>query len=38
VLLAVPSVQETGNISSHWLSFLRSQILIEVELSQEVNS
>jgi hypothetical protein len=26
------SVQETGNISSHWLSFLPSQILIEVEL------
>jgi hypothetical protein len=36
VLQAVPSVQETGNISSHWLSFLLSQILIEVELSPEV--
>ena len=35
-LLAAPSVLETGNISSH--SFLPSQILIELELSQEVNS
>jgi hypothetical protein len=31
-------VLETGNISSQWLSFLPSQILIELELSQEVNS
>ena len=37
-LLAAPSVLETGNISSQWLSFLPSQILIELELSQEVNS
>jgi hypothetical protein len=37
-LLAAPSVLETGNISSQWLSFLSSQILIELELSQEVNS
>jgi hypothetical protein len=34
-LMAAPSVLETGNISSQWLSFLPSQIL---ELSQEVNS
>ncbi len=27
-----------GNISLQWLSFLPSQILIELELSQEVNS
>ncbi len=37
-----PSVLETCNISSQWLSpglsFLPSQILIELELSQEVNS
>jgi hypothetical protein len=37
-LMAAPSVLETGNISSQWLSFLPSQILIELELSQEVNS
>jgi len=37
-LLAAPSVLETGNIYSQWLSFLLSQILIELELSQEVNS
>jgi hypothetical protein len=37
-LLAATSVLETGNISSQWLSFLLSQILIELELSQEVNS
>ncbi len=37
-LLAAPSVLETGNIYSQWLSFLPSQILIELELSQEVNS
>jgi hypothetical protein len=37
-LLAAPSVLETGNISSQWLSFLPSQILIELELSREVNS
>jgi hypothetical protein len=37
-LMAAPSVLETGNISSKWLSFLPSQILIELELSQEVNS
>jgi hypothetical protein len=36
-LMAAPSVLETGNISSQWLSFLPSQILIELELSQEVN-
>jgi hypothetical protein len=36
-LLAAPSVLD-GNISSHWLSFLPSHILIEDELSQEVNS
>jgi hypothetical protein len=38
--LAAPSVLETGNmyITSQWLSFLPSQILIELELSQEVNS
>jgi hypothetical protein len=36
--MAAPSVLETGNISSQWLSFLPSQILIELELSQEVNS
>ncbi len=33
-LMAAPSVLETGNISSQWLSFLPSQILIELELSQ----
>jgi hypothetical protein len=37
-LLAAPSVLESGNISSQWLSFLPSQIIIELELSQEVNS
>ncbi len=37
-LLAAPSVLETDNISSQWLSFQPSQILIELELSQEVNS
>ncbi len=37
-LLATPSVLETGNISSQWLSFLPSEILIELELSQKVNS
>jgi hypothetical protein len=37
-LMAAPYVLETGNISSQWLSFLPSQILIELELSQEVNS
>jgi hypothetical protein len=37
-LLAAPSVLKTGNISSQWLSFLPSQILLELELSQEVNS
>jgi hypothetical protein len=37
-LMAAPSVLENGNISSQWLSFLPSQILIELELSQEVNS
>jgi hypothetical protein len=37
-LLAAPSVLETGNISSQWLSFLSSQILLELEISQEVNS
>ncbi len=36
-LMAAPSVLETGNISSQWLSFMPSQILIELELSQEVN-
>jgi hypothetical protein len=36
-LLAAPSVLETGNISSQWLSFLPNQILIELELSKEVN-
>jgi hypothetical protein len=36
--MAAPSVLETGNISWQWLSFLPSQILIELELSQEVNS
>jgi hypothetical protein len=35
-LLAAPSVLETGNISSQWLSFLPSQILIELEFSQEL--
>jgi hypothetical protein len=34
--MAAPSVLETGNISSQWLSFLPSQILIELELSQEL--
>jgi hypothetical protein len=37
-LMAGPSVLETGNISSQWLSFLPSQILNELKLSQEVNS
>jgi hypothetical protein len=37
-LMAAPSVLETGNISSKLLTFLPSKILIELELSQEVNS
>jgi hypothetical protein len=37
-LLAAPSVLETGNTSSHWLSFLLIQILFGVKLSREVNS
>ena len=37
-LMAAPSVLETGNISSQWLSFLSSPMPIELELSQEVNS
>jgi len=37
-LLAAPSVLETGNTSSHWLSFLPIQILFGVKLSREVNS
>ena len=36
-LLAAPSVLETGNTSSHWLSFLPIQILFGVKLSREVN-
>jgi hypothetical protein len=37
-LMAAPSVLETDNISSQWLSFLPRPIPIELELSQEVNS
>jgi hypothetical protein len=37
-LLAAPSVLETGNTSSHWLSFLPIHILFGVKLSREVNS
>ncbi len=35
-LLAAPSVLETGNTSSHWLSFLPIQILFGVELSEKL--
>jgi hypothetical protein len=37
-VLAAPSVLETGNMSSQWLSVLPSQILNELEFSKEVNS
>jgi hypothetical protein len=37
-LMAAPSVLETGNISSQWLSLGFPFCLVEIELSQEVNS